>query len=239
METISAPKQLMLQKSKIVDLLKETIEHHDHCETARSATLTAQQTALWHAWQAGIRLSEMKALIRRGEWLDWLELKFCKPLKISVRTAQVYMKIDSDNADLREKAKTQRVAPTQADYQLLTKLKMDTIRKYAFGFIPKKHKPNKDEDIKFDRLYSFLNIVNEYERVKYRHICGLQAIDIVETREETGELYQFLRWLHGDAPRSPWDSPAYDRWRSGATRRKAEPVLEIDPRRLLEVATRD
>jgi hypothetical protein len=239
MRTITAPRELMLQKPKINDLLKEAIEHHDHCKAACAATLSAQRIALWHGWQAGIRLNRMKALIGRGDWLDWLNLNFCEPLKISIRTAQVYMKIDTDNADLRETAKAQRVAPTEADFQQLTKLKSDTIRKYAYGFIPKKHEPNKDKDIKFGRPYSFLNIINEYNRVKYRHVTELQAADFVETREGTVELYRFLQWVHGDAPRNPWDSPAYDRWRSGATRRKAERVLEIDPRRLLEMAALD
>jgi len=240
METISTQKQITLRKkSEIKDLLKETINHHDHCEAARALVLSAQRAALWHAWQAGIRLNRMKALIGRGDWLDWLDLNFCKPLKISVRTAQVYMKIDMDNADLREAAKTQRVAPTQADFQLLMKLKADTIRKYAFGFIPKKDEPNKDGDIRFPRSYSFLNIINEYNRVRNRHVTELEAVDFVETREDTLELYQFLQWLHGDAPNNPWDSPDYDRCRSGATGRKTERVLEIDTRRLLEIAALD
>jgi hypothetical protein len=232
MEEISIQKQATLQKrSEIKDLLKEAKDHHDQCEAARASVASAQRLALWHAWQAGIRLNRMKVLIGRGDWLAWLDLNFCKPLEISVRTAQVYMKIDRDNADLREKAKTQRVAPTEADFQLLTELKSDTIRKYAFGFIPKKHEPNKDKDIKFGRLISFLNIVNEYNRIKYRQITERQAVDFVETRKETAELYQFLQWLHGDAPCNPWDSSDYDRWRNQLTRRKSEAITEIDTQR--------
>src|SRR5258707_13926740 len=119
METTPSPRQLTVQKkSKIKDLLKEAIEHHGYCDAARAATLNAQRIALWHAWQAGIRVNVMKALIRRGDWTDWGTLNFCEPLKISIRTAQVYMKIDSDNAALREEAKTQLDAPSQADFQL-------------------------------------------------------------------------------------------------------------------------
>jgi hypothetical protein len=47
------------------------------------------------------------------------------------------MKINTDNADLREIADMQRVAHTNPDFQLLRKLKADMIRKYAVGFIPK------------------------------------------------------------------------------------------------------
>lgn len=220
----------MLRRSKLSDLLKEAVEHHDHCEAACAATLSAQRVALWHAWQAGIRLNRMKALIRRGDWIDWLDLNFCQLLKISVRTAQVYMKIDSDNAELREKAKTQRVAPSEADFQLLTRLKSDTIRKYAYGFFLKKPEPDKDRDIKFDRFYSFVNIINEYNRVKYRHVCGLQAVDFAEIRRETVELYQFLRWIHEDAVHNPWDSVTYDRRRSGE-KAKGKTDRDRDPAR--------
>jgi hypothetical protein len=237
METISTQKQLTLRKkSEITDLLKEATDHHEHCQAARVSVLNTQRVALWHAWHVGIRLNAMKALIRRGDWIDWLDLNFCTPLKISVRTAQVYMKIDTENSDLREEAKTQRVAPTEADFQLLTKLKFDTIRKYAFGFIPKKHEPNKDRDIRFPPSYSFGNIINEYNRVRNRHIWGLELVDFAHIRQETVELYQFMQWLHGDSPRNPWDSAVHYNWRNGTARRKAEIGREMDNKRLLALA---
>jgi Protein of unknown function (DUF3102) len=235
METISTQRQATLQKkSQIKDLLKEAIDHHGHCEAARASALSTQRLALWHAWQVGIRLNKMKSLIRRGDWLDWLDLHFCKPLKVSVRTAQVYMKIDTDNIDLRDDAKTQRVAPIEADFQLLMKLKADTIRKYAFGFIPKKDEPNKHLNIRLPRPYSFDNIINEYNRVRNRHVSGLQVVDFEEIREDTAEFYQFMQWLHGDSPNNPWDSAICYDWRNRTARRKAEPVVEIDLEHLLE-----
>jgi hypothetical protein len=237
METITPQKQLTLRrKSEIKDLLKEAIDHHDHCEGARVSVLHAQQVALWHAWQAGIRLNAMKALIRRGDWIDWLDLNFCTPLKISIRTAEVYMKIDAVNSDLRDQAKAQRVAPTGADFQLVRKLKFDTIRKYAFGFIPKKHEPNKDRDIRFPRFVSFANIINEYHRVRNRHVWGLEPVDFALVRKETGEFYQFFKWLHGDAPSNPWDSVVCHDWRNGTTRRKAKSGREIDNKQFLALA---
>src|SRR5260370_38283928 len=160
METTPTKKQTILQKkSEITELLNEAIEHHEHCETARASVLERQRLALWHAWQVGIRLNSIKALIPRGDWGDWLELNFCNPSKISVRTAQVYMKIDTDNANLRAEAKTQRVAPIEADFQLLTKLRFDTIRKYAFGFIPEKERPNNQRDVRLERLATLGNLV--------------------------------------------------------------------------------
>jgi hypothetical protein len=236
METIPTTKETILQKkSEINDLLNGAIEHHGHCETARASVLERQRLALWHAWQVGIRLNSIKALIPRGDWADWLELNFCNPSKISVRTAQVYMKIDTDNANLREEAKTQRVTPIEADFQLLTKLKADTIRKYAFGFIPKKFEPNKDRDIKIPRLYSFGNIINEYSRIRYRHLCELQPVDFAFVRKETRELYQFLQWVNGDSARNPWDSYSYDDRTKRALRRKHDRIVEIAEERFREM----
>jgi len=169
----------------------------------------------------------MKALIPRGDWITWLELNFCGPVKVSLRTAQLYMKIDSDNAGLRDQAKAQRVAPTQSDLQLLRKLKLDTIRKYADSFIPEKPDPNKGGDIKFPPHYSFLNIINEYNRLRYRHVCGLHEVNFEDVRKEAKELYQFLRWVNGDSEQNPWDSHVYPEWRKTALRRKEERVIEI------------
>lgn len=236
METSSTTKQAILQKkSEISDLLKEAIEHHGQCEQARALVVKRQQLALWHAWQAGIWLNKIKALIRRGDWAVWLELNFCQPLKISVRTAQLYMKIDHDNLELRKEAKTQRVAPTEADFQLLTQLKLDTIRKYAYSFIPEKPRPNKDRDIPLPREYCFTGIANEYSRIRTRCVCGLYELDFDEVREDTEELYQFLQWVHGDSERNPWDSYAYPEWRKRALRKREERKVEIANQRIREV----
>ena len=227
MEAVPIQKEVSLhEKAGIKELLKEATEHHGQCETAYASAVRGQRLALWHAWQAGIRLNEMKALIPRGDWVDWLDLNFCGPVKVSLRTAQLYMKVDADNADLREQAKTQRVAPTESDLQLLTKLKLGTIRNYAYSFIPEKPNPNKGRDVKFPRSYSFLNIVNEYNRIRYRHVCRLHEVDFEEVRQETKELYQFLQWVQGDSQQNPWDSYAYPDWRKAALRRKEERLLE-------------
>jgi hypothetical protein len=177
-------------------LVKETGDHHKHCEAARAAVANAQQLAMFHAWQAGIRLNRMKALIGHGNWQEWVAANV---RGISERTVRLYCKIDNDNPELRDvKPNRQRVAD----------LKFDTIRKYAIGFVPEKEQPQHAGNAKFPRLVSFLNIANEYARLKQRHIDGLQRIDFDEAREETIELYQFLRWLHGDARANPWKSTA-------------------------------
>jgi hypothetical protein len=200
----STGKELAVRKTELNALLKETLDHHKHCESARGSVGSAQQVALWHGWQAGIRLNAMKALVPPGDWLDWLDLNFCRPADVTIRTAQIYMKIDSDNSELRDSAKTKRVSHAKPDLQLLSNLKFDTVRKHAIGFVPEKDQPKHKGNVKFERLVSFLNIANEFNRLQYRHVSGLQLVDFEEAREETGELYLFLRWLHGDSVENPW-----------------------------------
>src|SRR6266480_32626 len=190
-------KSLALRKTELKNLLNEAIEHHNHVEAARAAVANAQQVALFHAWQAGVRLNTMKRLVGHGNWQNWCETKFCKPFGISDRTARLYMKIDTDNAHLRN------LPPNR---QRVADLKFDTIRKHAYGFIPEKAQPNKEGDIKFPRLVSVGNIVNEYNRLKYRHVNGLEGVDFQLAQKDTVELYQFLRWLHGDTSRNPWEA---------------------------------
>jgi hypothetical protein len=197
MEKNSGERSLAARKTELIDLLNEAVEHHNHVEAARAAVANAQQLALFHAWQAGIRLNKMKALIGHGSWRRWLEGNFCNARGISYQTAVLYMKIDKDNAELRN---------VDANIQRVRDLKFDTIRKYAYRFIPEKVQPDRPGNIKFPRLVSFTNITNEYNRLKYRHVSGLQGVDFGMAKDETAELYQFLRWLHGDDSRNPWEA---------------------------------
>jgi hypothetical protein len=122
---------------------------------------------------------------------------------VSVRHAQRYMKVAADNFDLLAEAyahgsiatEATRVSQTKPDLELLKRFKFDTIRKYAISFVPEKTHPEHKGNKKFQRLASFMNIVNEFSRLKQRHIEGLQKIDFDEARDETHELYRFLQWL--------------------------------------------
>ena len=103
MQKDTKEKSLAVRKADLENLLTEAVEHHNYVETARSAVANAQQLALFHAWQAGIRLNEMKKLVGHGNWQSWFEINFCKPFGVSDRTARLYMKIDTDNAHLRNR----------------------------------------------------------------------------------------------------------------------------------------
>jgi hypothetical protein len=192
----STGKELALRAGELRDLLKEAVDHHKHTMAARSSVENGQQLALFHAWQAGVRLNKMKELVGHGNWEKWVESNFCDPNDLTIRMAQIYMKIDNDNAELR------RIRAPKTKH--VSFLKFDTVRKHAIGFVPDKEQPEHSGNAKFPRLSSFVNIGNEYEKLRYRHTEGLQLVDFDEAREETKDIYQFLRWLHGDEKKNPW-----------------------------------
>ena len=114
------------------------------------------------------------------------------------------MRIDNQNPKMRDVKN-----PNTAHVRYL---EFDTIRKYAIGFVPEKDQPEHKGNQKFSRSVSFLNVVNEFDRLEYRQTNGLQLVDFDEAREETKRLYLFLKWLQGESEENPWlvnNSPAH------------------------------
>ena len=186
MQESTNEKQLSVNRaSEIRQLAEEAKQLHAEAEEARAAAEHQVTTAIEKAWQCGKRLNAIKAIVGHGNWLPWLRSNWPE---LTVRTAQSYMKIDHDNPNAL------RVAH----------LKFDSVRKYRLALVPEKPHPDRQGNIKFRRLVSLLNIVNEYERLKFRHISGLERVDFEEAKGETMELYQFLRWLHNDTSHNPW-----------------------------------
>jgi hypothetical protein len=96
------------------------------------------------------------------------------------------------------------VALTGPDLEILSSFKFDTIRKHAISLVPEKVQPEHKGNKKFPRLANFLNVANEYARIKQRHTSQLQLVDFEEARQELGEFYSFLKWLYGDSANDPW-----------------------------------
>jgi hypothetical protein len=128
----------------------------------------------------------MKKIVGHRNWLPYVKTHLPE---ISERTAQRYMKIDRDNPNATS----------------VTDLKFDSIRKHCLSLAPAKKQVQYPGNLKFPRLAHFINIVNEYNRLKNRHISGLEDVDFDEARAETADLYRFLRWLHGDDSLNPWE----------------------------------
>jgi hypothetical protein len=189
MRARATDRQLATQKKNISTLLEEAVALHREHSAACDEVAAAKHRAIEAAWQTGIRLNEIKAIVGHGNWQTWLDLNFCQPLGVRYEVAALYMRIDAENPNVR------RVAD----------LKFDTIRQYAHSFIPKKRLAL-GKDHKFPRSVSFLNIANEFSRLEHRHVNGLELVDFDEAREETTALLRFLKWLHGEIKECPWKS---------------------------------
>ncbi|SRR6266404_1973398 len=176
--------QLAIRKDEITTLVKEAIDFHERAQASKNSTLDAQQAALFNAWQCGIRLNKIKALVGHGHWNTWLDVHFCKPHGLSDRTARLYMKIDNDNPKLRHgKANRQRVAD----------LAFDTIRKHAYSFVPEKERPKLEERHKIPRLMHHLTVVNEFFKWKRRRDIGLIEANPKEERRDFKPVFEWLR----------------------------------------------
>jgi hypothetical protein len=171
-------------KAVITDLLKVAISCHEQHATARTAIEYDQQQALDWAWKSGKALNKIKPLIGHSNWTPWLASHWAsKKQHRSVRSAQTYMKIDSDNPNAL------RVAD----------LKFDTIRKYCIGFVPEKVKPESKDNITFPRLMHHLKIINEINRWKRRRDVGHIEKDLEEERRDfQPEIYWMINEWFSD-----------------------------------------
>ena len=155
--------------------------------------------ANYRAWEFGRFLTRAKHELGHGLFIPWRNATFPK---IHERKAQRCQELFANNSNAT-------VLSDLSD-RLLKKwigaLNRDSVRKFRLGYVPDKFQPEHKGNAKFPRLVSFLNIVNEYERLRNRHINALQMVEFEEARDETKELYQFLKWLHGESPINPWTS---------------------------------
>ncbi|SRR6266513_2680100 len=176
-------RELRLQKKGIARLLLLAIKHHKAAESIATQVEAGKQRAIEHAWRCGQALNKIKPLVGHGNWQSWMQLHFCKPRAISYQTAALYMKIDRDNPNI------QRVGD----------LKFDSIRKYAFQFIPEKKRLLHEGNRKIPRLRHHLTVLNEFHRLKYRHEAGLQPLDFTELRRDWRPIYQWLKHVFREA----------------------------------------
>jgi len=192
----STGKELAIRNIELKRLGKEIIFHHERFSAAGRSVITMMQTGLWHRWHAGIRLNQTKSILGQGDWLLWVKTN----LPFDERTARRYMEIDNRNPDLRNRTAKSDGEP---DLELLAKLSEDIVRKHASGFVPEKAQPEHKGNVKFGRLASFENIINEFSRLEQRHTDGLQLMDFDAIREISRKLYYFLRWVHHDSDDNP------------------------------------
>jgi hypothetical protein len=171
------------RKKEMQRLLKFATKHHNAEQRLVKKVKQEQRRALSHAWLCGHALNAIKHLVGHGHWLRCVQHNFCIPHGITYRTAALYMKIHSDNANV----------------QSIADLKLDTVRKYAWRFVPEKRAVQLPGDGKIPRLTHHLSVLNDFSRLKHRHDTGLQPIDSTEVRRDWRPIYDWLKEIYGDS----------------------------------------
>ena len=154
--------------------------------------------ANYRAWELGGFLTRAKQELGHGLFIPWRNATFPK---IHERKAQRCQELFANNSNAT-------VLSDLSDRSLkkwIRELNHDSVRKFRLGYVPDKFQPKHKGNVKFARFVSFLNIVNEYNRLRNRHTEGLQLVDFEEARNETKELFHFLKWLHRESSVNPWD----------------------------------
>jgi len=187
--TANRTKQLAKEGQELLDLMNK----------AEASVYRNVNLANYRAWEFGRFVTRAKHELGHGLFIHWRNATFPK---IHERKAQRCQELFANNSNAT-------VLSDLSDRSLkkwIGALNPNSLRKFRLGYVPDKLKPKYKGNVKFPRLVSFLNIVNEYNRLRYRHTEGLQFVDFEEAREETREVFQFLKWLHGESSVNPWDS---------------------------------
>jgi hypothetical protein len=180
-------------------LAKEGHELFDLMNEAEASVYRNVNLANYRAWEFGRFLTRVKHELGHGLYSPWRNATFPN---IHERKAQRCQELFANNPS----ATVLSDLSGRSLKKWISRLNRDSVRKFRLGYVPDKFQPKHAGNIKFPRLVSFLNIVNEYNRLRNRHIAGLQMVDFEEAREETKELFQFLKYLHRESSVNPWES---------------------------------
>jgi hypothetical protein len=154
--------------------------------------------ANYRVWHFGKFLARAKAELGHGQFTIWRAATFPN---VHERKAQRCQELFAKNSKATELSDFS----DRSIAKWIANRDENSIRKFRLGYVPAKDQTEHKGNVKFGRLVSFLNIANEYARLKQRHVEGLQRVDFDEAREEMREPYQFLRWLYGHTPENPWE----------------------------------
>jgi hypothetical protein len=160
--------------------LAEAKQLHAQSQQAEATVESNAMLALEKAWQCGKRLNLIKENVGHGNWLTWLDANWPE---LGQRTAQYYMKIDTDNPN----------ANRSSD------LKFDSIRKHRISKVPKKNHPKDKDDESFSKPEHYSTVVNENARFWQRYDTGQVKADEAELRDAWLPTYERLQKLYGDA----------------------------------------
>lgn len=137
--------------------------------------------ALELAWKFGRKLNEIKSAVGHGNWLLWLPNNL---EGMSDRHARRHMLLDTSNPGA----------------ETIAELSEDSVRKFRFGFIPEKERPEIPGDQKFQRTPHHLTIVNDWRQFVRRVEIGQAQLDEEEARRDMRPLLEWLAKLYGFTP---------------------------------------
>ena len=186
MQTITTEK---ITAARAKQLAKEGRQLAELMDEAEGSVYRSVNLANYRAWRFGKYLISAKDEIGHGLFTEWRESTFPK---IHERKAQRCQELFNKNPNATELSDLSESSLER----WIKRLDADSVRKFRLGFGGDKKQIEHEGNEKFQRLVSFVNIANEFNRLRFRHTSNLQQIDFDEAVEETGELLQKLLFIH-------------------------------------------
>src|SRR5438874_3105685 len=149
--TADRAKQLAREGQELFDLMNE----------AEASVYRNVNIANYRAWEFGRFLTLAKQELGHGLFNHWRNATFPK---IHERKAQRCQELFAKNSN----ATVLSDLSDQSLKKWIGALNHDSLRKFRLGYVPDKFQPKHAGNISFPRLVSFLNIVNEYNRLRNR-----------------------------------------------------------------------
>ncbi|MHA3773641.1 hypothetical protein ACXR0O_19065 [Verrucomicrobiota bacterium sgz303538] len=135
--------------------------------------------ALELAWRFGQKLNEIKATVGHGNWQLWLANNL---EGMGDRHARRHMALDSDNPGA----------------QSIADLSEESVRKFRYGFVPEKTRPELPGDQTFQRAAHHLTLVNDWRQFVRRVEIGQAQLDEDEARRDLMPLWEWMCILYGE-----------------------------------------
>jgi hypothetical protein len=190
---------LIVKRNRLEELKEATDEDLDAIKIFEVEWTEKRNHIMRRGWHVGARLAEMKEIVGHGSWEKWVPLNLPglgEAVGTRLQNAKRYMRFWKDNQSPR----VRQLVEDERD-----PFSADSKRRFMFGYVPPKDRP-KLKDPHFPRSASVQNLVNEYSRLKQRHVTGLQLVSMREAKAETGELKRWLDFVHGESAYDPWAS---------------------------------
>jgi len=134
--------------------------------------------ALEKAWLFGKVMVAVKNEVGHGNWLIWVAANV---KQLSERQVRRYLDLALENP----------TAKTVDD------LSPDSVRKFRYGFVPEKERPELEGDATLPPANHHLSLLNDWKRLQRRQTIGQLRIDEEEARKDLKPLFEWMCGLYG------------------------------------------